>query len=297
MSIKRILQSLLGYVLALALAVSLTWACVLALAHRLLTDQALYERVAVDERLLAAQIDRVEDTVHTLAQEYNFAPETVMALMTQEALSDYSRDMAAWLMGLLSAEPLPEAPFPDTHIIEEAVRADELFRESTDEFMRRTVARDRVAYPIGQALQRASMPLRISLLALAVPMVTERVNIPALIDLVGTLRTVLCIAAAVLLALLLLTQGKRRLIYGSAAVLASFLLLAIMTAATLLANLPKAAGELSVLLSLRLGILQDALLPIVLLTEGALLLLGVGMLFFCLKGTRPYHGRHERKKP
>lgn len=297
MSVKRMLQSLLGYVLALALTVSLTGGCALALAHRLLTDEALYERVGTDERLIAAQIARIENTVNELARAYSFAPETVMELMTQETLSDYDREMAAWSMTLLSADSLPEAPFPDTYAIEEAVRADELFRESTDEFMRRTVARDRVAYPIGQAIQKAAMPLRISLLTLAVPMVMERVDVPALIGFLGALRTGLWIAAAILLALLLLTQGERRLIFGSAGVLAAFLLLAIMTAAVLLANLPRAAGELSALLSLRLAILQGTLLPTVLLTEGALLLLGAAMLLLCLNGARRYRGRHERKKP
>ncbi|MCH5287343.1 MAG: hypothetical protein J1E43_07970 [Christensenellaceae bacterium] len=297
MSMKRILQGLLGYVLALMLTVSLTGACVTALTLRLLTDEGLHERVATDKRVTASQLDRVEATVHELAETYHFAPETVLDLLTHEQLEAYGREVAAWRMSLLSASPLSEAPFPDTYDIEEAVREDEQFRDATDELMRRTVARDDVAYPISKVLQEAAMPVRVSLISLAIPMISDRVSIPALIGRLGMLRTVLCSASVFLLALLLLSQGKKRLLFGSASLLATFVLLAVMTAGTLIANLPGAVASLSPLLSLQLSVLQGALMPSVLLTEAALLLVGALMLLLCLKQPRkPYQGRHERNR-
>ena len=274
----RAVQAMLGYVLALLLALSLTGACALTLAERLLTDQALHEKVALNERVLDAQKTRVEETVRELAAAYGFAPETVLNLITRESLEAYNREIVAWWMGLLGEWPETEAPFPDTSGIEEAVRTDELFRAKTEDFMWRTIARDDVGYPVGKAIQTAAMPFRVSLVSLAMPVVTARVSLPAAIRLLGMARTGLFGASAGLLALVLLTQGKRRFLFGSAGLLAAFALLATMTAAVLLANLPGAMATYSGLLSLQLGLLGSALLPSVLAAEGALLLVGALLL-------------------
>lgn len=293
---KRTLQALLGYILALMLTVSLTGACVLTVTNRLLTDQALYARVAADKRVTAAQMARVETTVRQLSETYSFDPEPVMALLSHEQFADYGQDMAAWWTHLLGGTTMAEAPFPDTNAITEAVLADERFIASIDAFMLRTVARDEVAYPIGKAMQVSAMPVRLSLLMLAMPRIEERIDIPAMLGYLSALRTILWVASGVLLALLLLTQGKYRLPTVSAGLLASFVLLAMLTVAVLIVNLPGYVAEFSALLALQIRVLQGALLPSVLLTEAALLLIGVLLPILCLKKREPaYRGRHERE--
>lgn len=290
------IQALLGYVLALLLAVSLTAACAAALIYGLLTDQALHERVALDARVLDAQAERVGETVAALAEEYHFAPETVLGMISRESLEAYSRDMVVWWMGLTREHPEPEAPFPETGDIEAAVREDELFMESTEDFMRRTVARDEIAYPVGLAMQEAVMPLRVSLIALGLPKVAERVDIPRIIRLLGTARTALFALAAALMALVLLTQGKRRFLFGSAGLMAALILLAAMTVAVIAAELPGALAAYSALLSLQLSVLMGALALPVLLTEGAIALGAVLLLLLALlRREAAYRGRHERK--
>lgn len=287
---KKVLQALLGYVLALMLTVSLTGACVLTLANRLLTDQSLYARVATDEQITAAQLARVEATVHRLAETYSFAPEAVMDLLSAEQLAVYGQDMAAWWTHLLSGAVMLEAPFPNTNDIVEAVLSDEQFVAATDAFMLRTVARDDVAYPIGKAMQESAMPLRLSLLMLAMPRIAERVDIPARLGQLSALRIILWAASVVLLAILLLTQGKYRLPTVSAGLLASFVLLAGLTMAVLIADLPGAVTELSPILSLQVSVLLRALLPSALLTEAALLLIGAGLLVLACRS------HHERTR-
>ena len=286
----RVLQSVLGYALTLMFVLSLTGACALALTERLLTDHALHERVALDDRVLSAQMAAVEQTVQELAEKYSFAPETVMNLVTRENLADYGREMVAWWMGLLGEEPMAEAPFPDTLAMEGAVREDELFREHTEDFMRRTIARDDIAYPVGKAMQEAVMPIRVSLVSLSMPTVTERVNLPALLKLLGAAKLSL-FALAVALMALLLVQGRKRFLFASAGLLASFVLLAGVTAATMLAKLPLALGEYSSLLSLQLGVLGGALLPSALLAEGTVLLAGLALLCLWVNA-----GQVERKR-
>ena len=294
----RALQGILGYVLALLLAVSLAGACGLTLMNRLLTDQALHERVAQNERVLDAQMERVEGSIRMLAEKYHFAPESVLGVDIKGSLEAYGREMVAWWMGLMGERPDTEAPFPDTRAMEEAIRVDELFCESTEDFMRRTIARDEIAYPIGLAMREAVTPLRISLFSLAMPMITARVDIPSLISLLGTAQTGLFALSAVLLILVLVTQGKRRFLLSSAGLLAAFVLLAAMTAAVAAADLPGAMAEYSSMLSLQLGILLRELTAPVLLAEGVLLLAAVLMMLpVALKREKAYRGQHERKEP
>ena len=287
---KKGLLTLLSYVLALMLTVSLTGACVLTLVNRLLTDQSLYARVATDERVTSAQMVRVETTVRRLAETYCFDPEAVMDLLSGEQLAAYGQDMAAWWTHLLSGAVMLEAPFPNTNAIAEAVLSDERFVAATDAFMLRTVARDDVAYPIGKAMQEAVIPLRLSLLMLAMPRVAERVDIPARLAQLSALRTILWAATVVLLAVLLLTQGKHRLSTVSASLLATFVLLAVLTMVVLIADLPGAVTELSPILSIQLSVLLRTLMPAALVVEAALLVVGAGLLVLACRSRRERTG-------
>ena len=290
------LQTLLGYVLALLMAASLTVGCGLALVNRLLTDQALHERVALDERVLDAQTERVEGTVRSLAETYHFAPEAVLGMAARESLEAYGREMVAWWMGLTREHAATEAPFPDTAAMEEAVREDALFRESTEEYMRRSIARDDIAYPIGLTMQEAVMPLRVSLISLAVPRVKERVNVPGLINFLGTARTAALALAAMFMTLTLLTLGRRRWLFASAGLMATFILLMAATVIVAIADLPGAMAVYSPLLSLELNILMGALTKPVLLAEGAILLTAILFALLMAGGRKDaFRGRHERK--
>lgn len=290
----RMLQGLAGYLLTLLLVASLAGACVLTLAEALLTDRALHERVATDDRVIDLQMARLDGEIRLLAEEHPFTLETVQALITRDSLRDYNRAAVAWWMGLLGEQPEPEAPFPDTAALAEAVLADELFRENTMEFMRRIVAQDKIAYPIGQTLQETAVPVRVSVIALAMPEVAKRVSIPALMTLLGLVKTGLYAASAALLALLLATQGRNRFVFASAGVLAADALLLAMTAAVWLAHPAEVLEGLSAVLALQWRILQEALLPAVLTVEGALLLAGLLLLAVALAIGRRASVRAER---
>lgn len=277
----QLFRALLGYLLTLLLTVSLMAACPLTLADRLLTDQPLHERVATDPQVVKAQMDSVGATVNELAETYHFAPETVLNLLPQEVFEAYGRSMTAWWMGLIGPEPEAEAPFPDAGAIEEAVRGDALFQESTEDFLRRSVARDDVAYTVCAAMQNTVMPIRQSLISLAAPHLASR-NLPGIISRLAKLRTYLFGAAGALFVLLMLTQGRSRFLYGSAGLLAAFIPLGVVTAMAAAANLPGLVAEYSAALALQLGLLQSELLPGILLAEGALLLGGLLLLALAL---------------
>lgn len=288
----RVLRGVAGYALTLLLVLSLTGACLSALAAQLLTNRALHERVALDDRVIDVQMARMEGTVAALAEQYGFAPEAVLNLMTRDAVRAYGREAVAWWTGLLTGESSPEAPFPEMRAMEDAVREDALFCEHTEEFMRRTVARDSVAYPIAKALQETVLPIRVSLVALAMPQIEQRVDLPALHGYGRMVVWGLWGLSAALLALLMLVGGRDRFLYGSVGLLATFILLAVLTATVALAGLPAALESLSPMLALQLSLLERALLLPAMLAEGALLVAGALMLARYLTGGAR---RKERK--
>lgn len=276
--VLRVLQSILGYALTLALTACLVGGCLLTLVEALLTNHALHEKVALDDRVIDIQEARIDEEIRELAEKYSFAPETALDLITRDYVVDYGREVVAWWMGLMTEEAEAEAPFPETDAIEEAVKADELFRANTEDFMRRSIARDEVAYPAGKTLRDTVIPLRVSLVALMMPRVAERLDIPAKMHLLSLGRSVLLGAALALLALLMITQGRNRCLFGSVGLLAADALLITLTVAAALANLPQVLAGMSGILSLQLSVLLENLLPAVLLVEGVLLVLGVCML-------------------
>lgn len=285
----RVLQGLVGYLLTLILALMLTGGCVLSLMQRLLTDQALHGRVAADDRVIDLQMARMDGEICDLAEEYSFAPETVLNLVTRDGVRAYGQEIVAWWMGLMGQQPVLTAPMPDTDEIAEAVREDALFQEHTESYLRRVIAQDSVAYPVGKALQGTVLPIRVSVVAVAMPEVMERVSLPALMEQLALAVKALFGASAVLLLLVLASQGRNRFVFASAGLLAADALLAAMTVAVRAADLPGALSALSAALGLQAGILMEVLTPSVLLAEGGLLLAGVVLLALGLLTARRAH--------
>ncbi|MBQ8313213.1 MAG: hypothetical protein IJX84_08435, partial [Clostridia bacterium] len=161
----------LSTILTLLLTVMLLLTCLTWQLHRVATDSALHEGIAMDSRILAMQMERIEARVEELAQEHHFRKETAMQFITAQTLADYNREAIGWWMGLLGEEPEVEAPEWDVSEIEAAVREDALFQENTPANMRRSTARDLVAYEIGLAARKAVLPVRADILAIIMPKV------------------------------------------------------------------------------------------------------------------------------
>ncbi len=270
-----------AWVLTLLLTLCLTMTCLGWQAARVLTDASLHEGVALDSRVQSAQMARIEEKVAQLAADYAFQPETIMSLIDEESLADYNRQVTRWWMGLFQPEPELEAPSWDTSAMEQAVREDALFQESTAANMRRTIARDKVAYQAGQAIRRAVLPVRADILAALMPTVTERVNLPALAHGVRLLPAlcgaVACLAALLLLAVMHARLSKAALYLGAGLGAAGLCTLGLC----LMAGLPGISGlvgQVSSLLALQLKLLGGALLRQAGIFAAAALLLGMGLI-------------------
>lgn len=248
---------------------------------RLLTDTALHEGVALDRRVTDAQLVQVENAVNALAAKYSFAPESVMAVVTRESITDYSSQVVGWWMGLLGEEPEMELPVWDTSAVEEAVREDELFREHTPANQRKTIARDNVAYEVGQAVEKAVMPVRVKLLAPFLPMVFERVDVPRCIKYLSLAPAVLAGAAAVLCLMILAAMRRQvsaAMLYIGAGLTGGALLVVLVGALAFALNVTGQVAELSPILAMQLSLLtkqiaaQAGLYVLVCLTVGVALM-------------------------
>lgn len=271
----------LAWIFTLLLTLLLTLTCLTWQAHRVLTDTTLHESVALNQQVTQEQLTRIEKKVNELAQTYSFQPETVMALVDSEALAQYSRQVIAWWMGLVQENPSLEVPSFDTSSMEAAVREDALFQENTAANMRRTIARDKVAYQVGLAIKRAVMPVRADILSAVMPKLMEKVNLPGLTRLVA-LAPVLCGVAAGMVALVLVLLMRKRLskagLYIGAGLAAAGLCSVGMLCLAGLLNIGGMIAEINSLLALQFNLLMGRIMLRVGLCAAVALAVGVGLI-------------------
>lgn len=272
-----------AWLLTMALTLCLTLTCLTWQANRLLTDTGLHEDVALDEQVAQAQMARIEKKVNELAQTYSFQPETVMALVDCEALTQYSREVIAWWMGLMQENPSIEVPGFDTGAIETAVREDPLFQESTAANLRRTIARDEVAYQVGLTVKRTVLPVRADILSAVMPKLMEKINLPALAHLVA-LAPLLCGIAATVAALALLLLMHKRLskagLYIGAGLAAAGICSAGLLGLAGLLNIGGMVAEINSLLALQLDLLMGQVMLQVGLCALVALAAGMGLIAY-----------------
>lgn len=271
----------LGWIFTLLLTLCLTLLCLSWQVNTLLTDNGIHEAVALNSRVLDAQRTRVSEKVEQLAQEYSFQSETVMELVDEAALTQYNRQVIDWWMGLMQPDPVISAPVWDTSAVETAVREDTLFKENTAANMRRSIARDKVAYQVGLAVKRAVLPVRADILSAVLPKVMERVSLPALVRGVSILPALFGAAAGVCALVLVLLMRKRltkAALYIGAGMGASALCALGLCGAVSLMNIQGMVGEISCLLSLQLELLGGQVLLRVGLFAAVLLLAGYGLI-------------------
>ena len=283
----RAISALLSVLLALALAAG----CAGYMAVSVLTHDSLHEQVALDSRVTDMQMARITSRVEELAAQYSFSPESVLDVVTRDSVAAYSREVIAWWMGLLGENPRLEAPGYPTDDVEAAVRADELFRASVPAFQQRTVARDSVAYEVGRTVKGSVLPLRTELMALAMPTLMERVNLPLWAGRLERL-PLLCAAAALGLAVLVLVlmharPDKAALYIGTALAGAALTVLGVTALAPLL-DLVGMAAELSDILALQLKVLWGILARRAVMMALPALVCGYGLILV--------HQRHGRKR-
>ena len=265
-------------ILALIMTLCLLLSGCTALVNTLMNDTALHESVALSDQVQTAQKEKIFAKVNTLAEKYSFAPETVNAFLTDEALEDYNRQVITWWMSLLDTAPSLTAPSFSTTDMIEAIMADEQFKGNTSTGRRKAIARDEVAAVIAQTVQETVLPLRSALISLGMSQVLQRVNLAKYTAIIPHLPWIFLGASVMLMCLTVLVMARRplrALVYiGSSLSAAGLLDLALILCLKLL-DLPGWVGQVSSMLSLQVFLLQEKLMPGMLLCGGCGLLAGL----------------------
>ena len=284
---------MVSWVLSMVLVICLLGGMGVALVQTIVTDRALHERVALNDAVVSAQMEKIEARVNELAQAHHFMPETVLNLVSRETVSQYGCDVVAWWTGLMQEEPEMEIPEFDVSEVQAAVRADELFKEHTSEGLRLRIARDEVAYEVGVAVRDAVMPIRTSLVELAAPVVLAKADVPQLVSLLDTVKHVLLAVCMVLLVIMMLIcRGPAGLVYTGGAAAASGLLMLLAVLGICLLDIPGMIAPLSPMMAQQVTVLGGELMKIVLLKAGVMLVAGQVMAGLSLAMVR----RVERKR-
>lgn len=266
---------ILAWIVTLLLTLSLTVAFLSLPLRQVLTDRSLHESVALDQQVVQLQYARIEAKVQELAAEYAFQPETVMALIQEDSLTQYTHQVIDWWMGLLAENPTTEVPSWDTGAIEAAVREDEVFKENTPANLRRSTARDKIAYPIGMAIKRAVLPLRADIFSALLPSLMNRFDLPLLthaISLIPAVSVIISLLLALLLLALMFRRISKAALYIGAGLTASGLCSLGLCLLLGCLHLGESIAELSSLLALQYSLLLTRLsLPFLLGTVIAML--------------------------
>lgn len=282
---KRMMPGTFAHVLAVictfVLVVTLVGGGMLLGVNELLTNEKLHIGTATNPQVLEAQRAYVLKKAEALAQVHPFSTDAVMSQLTDDALKEHNIAAVRWWMGLMQEKPDVEAPAWDARGMEQAVRDDALFQESTPSAHRRTVARDDIAYEMGKAVDKAVMPVRTELISLFMPKVLEKIDVPHYMGYLPK-GALLCLAAAACMGLLLLLVMHRHpakaLLYLGAGLAAGALVLAMLGGCAVLLDLPGMIGEISLVLSMQAALTMQGAAIWAGVVLGAMFLLGLALM-------------------
>ena len=250
---------------------------------RLLTDRDFDLGVAQDTAVVDAQYARIGEKIDALAAQYGFEPKTVMDLVTRERLLDYHAQMVDWLLSLTKADAVYTAPSFEVEGLVDAIKEDETFQESTPSASRTSVARDKIAVKVCSIVEEAAVPLRLSLISLALGKVLPQLEVSRYAAYLPYVRWALAAVLLILMGLMALVMRKRTaksLLYIGSGCAAGGLLLLIVGVLIAYANLSAGAAAYSALLGMQLRTLLNALgrpyfAKAVILLAAGLVLIGV----------------------
>ena len=251
-------------------------------AVRLLTDRDFDLSVAQDTAVVDAQYARIGEKIDALAAQYGFEPKTVMDLVTRERLLDYHAQMVDWLLNLTQPDAVYTAPSFEVEGLVDAIKEDETFQESTSA-SRTSVARDKVAVKVCSIVEEAAVPLRLSLISLALGKVLPQLEVSRYAAYLPYVRWALAAVLLILMGLMALVMHKRTaksLLYIGSGCAAGGLLLLIVGVLIAYVNLSTGAAAYSALLGMQLRTLLNALgrpyfAKAVILLAAGLVLIGV----------------------
>lgn len=262
-------------------------AVTLLLGH-LLTSDSLHERIATDSEVVNEQLHRIGEEVELMAEEYGFAPETVMNLISAEKMQNMNRDASRWLSDAFRNGKLRDTPVFHAESLGEALMADESFVASQDPYMLRNTIQQ-ITGEVEKTAAEKAMAFREILLRAAERIAGKTVSLPtvsALAQQIPALLIFCSIGLAGLIALLTSRKMRLSLRYIGAAMSACGILLLIGIGMIALLGIRPILSEISVLISRKFSLLSLYATVLTGSTAIIMLILGIAGIRISQRGLR-----------
>lgn len=234
------MRGLIRYIAAMLAVLLLLAAAVTGLLCAVTTE--LFARtVLLDEALLAKQQALVQDKADELAATWHISAPT-LETWTKDAARNAAQALCTWWGEIWTTDgadttlPVYLDASQERELVA-AIMADESFALATETHLRRSTARDEVAYRLDEAVCKAVLPLRRSIIDMALTFVTNSVSLPLVRQ-----AALLAAGALLVLAVLMLLMAHR--VCGSA-LLAAAGTMAVCTVPVALLDIPGMLRQLS----------------------------------------------------
>lgn len=176
------MRGLFRTVTALLAVLTLLAAALLGLLY-VLTDGA-FLRLTTTAALQASQQARIDREVSALTERWQLDP-ALLPAWTQDAARQQTEALADWWHALWN-EPQAEADFPpffddaQERELVQAIMADTGYQAAADPGQYRAIARDEIVYTLDETVCDAVLPLRRSIVGLALTTAAEMLDLPLL---------------------------------------------------------------------------------------------------------------------
>ncbi|MBQ9252564.1 MAG: hypothetical protein IJ188_08010 [Clostridia bacterium] len=200
----RILAALLAVVLAPCL-----WgqtASLLGLQG--MTSTGLHTQVALAPDAVGRQMERIQGDLDALAEERGLDWQDLEGLVTQEAVEEFDRKIVAWWTGALATGKMEEEPTFAVEGLMERVQGDEAFLATVDPLLLRRTVED-IQGEISNSVRRSAVLFRDLLVQAGVRLVSDRVDLHQMVELLGKVPVITGLASLALAGMIALLLSRR----------------------------------------------------------------------------------------
>lgn len=272
--------------LALVLTLGVTMAGLLGV--QVMTSPALYNRAASNPEVLDRQMARIEEKIRQAAEEYGFAPETLIPLVRRESVEGLNREIAAWATDFGTRGKT--GPLPVFYLSggEEALRADENWTSGMDPRMVKSMA-ETITLRVSEKIRKTSVLFRDSLLQSLISKVGARLPLGTLFATVRKIPPVAALASLMLAGVIALLMSRNiryagRYIGGAMGACGLLMLLGLLMVKRI--NIQGMIAEASEIFAMQYRIVAGTLTWETVGMAAALILLGAGGLFLAARARK-----------
>ncbi len=199
-------------ILAVLLTMAL-WATQLgAVSLWVVSSQRLHERVALSQESIDHQMTRIEAEISAIGEIHHFDPAPVTAAVTRESVELLNRQTVAWWTGFGATGELQDPPTYHADLKENLMK-DQGFMQGLEETTINSTI-EQIEARVDEAVRKSVVMVRDELIQGGLQRVTDRVDIPKILEIIRKLPGLGAAASLLLAGLIALMMSRRIQVAG-----------------------------------------------------------------------------------